>query len=283
MLMSYDEEAQFRALEYFYARGSGSNLRYTGQQAPFFLCVSFHAPHEPFHVTQELWDLYEGEPIDIPEYPDGLEESYSMMDRWLNVYDDPVGDTDTTLTQASFLPAAAGRRTFYLLGRRSGGTGTVRIYDSTLSVLFIPAPSLTAASCGAVQTGVWPSSYLAFSPIRQCTLDVPSGSWVFISANATVNWNTDEARGRFEIGIDTTASGDWNMDRWIDTYPDSGDGSDDGLALTMLRQVPAGTHTFYLLGMHDVGPGSVDVYDASLTVLALGAHQVYLPMILRAY
>ena len=204
-------------------------------------------------------------------------------DRWLNVYDDPGGDTDTTLTLAGLLPAPAGRRTFYLLGRRSGGTGTVRIYDSTLNVLFIPAPSFTAASCGVVQSGSWTSTYSTFRPIRQCTLDVPAGSWVFISANATVNWNADEARGQFEIGIDTTTSGDWNMDRWIDTYPDSEDGSDDGLALTMLRQVPAGTHTFYLLGRHDIGPGSVDVYDASLTVLALGAREVYLPMVLRAY
>lgn len=73
------------------------------------------------------------------------------------------------------------------------------------------------------------------------------------------------------------------MDRWIDVYADSGDGSDDGLALTMLRQVPAGTHTFYLLGRRDDGDGNVDVYDASLTVLALGAHEVHLPLVLRAY
>ncbi len=38
-----------------------------------------------------------------------------------------------------------------------------------------------------------------------------------------------------------------------------------------------------LLGRRDDGAGNVDVYDASLTVLALGAHEVYLPMILRAY
>jgi hypothetical protein len=48
-------------------------------------------------------------------------------------------------------------------------------------------------------------------------------------------------------------------------------------------QVPAGTHTFYLLGRRDDGSGNVDVYDASLTVLALGAHENYLPLILRAY
>jgi choline-sulfatase len=35
-------------------------------------------------VTQELWDLYEGEEIDIPTLPEYLDEAYSQMDRWLN-------------------------------------------------------------------------------------------------------------------------------------------------------------------------------------------------------
>jgi choline-sulfatase len=82
-LMSYDEEAQFRALEYLYSRQPAEGGDRT---EPFFLCLSFHAPHEPFHVTQELWDLYEGQPIEIPTYPADIEGTYSTMDRWLNTY-----------------------------------------------------------------------------------------------------------------------------------------------------------------------------------------------------
>jgi choline-sulfatase len=76
--LAYDEETQFRALEYIRRRG------FTKPTEPFFLTVSYHHPHDPFHVTRELWNLYEGQPIDIPEFPDNLDETYSELDCWLN-------------------------------------------------------------------------------------------------------------------------------------------------------------------------------------------------------
>jgi choline-sulfatase len=83
MYLAYDEETQFRALEYL-------NKQYmeglAGTKQPFFLSVSFHHPHDPFKVPQELWDLYEGADIAIPEYPENMESTYSAMDRWLNAY-----------------------------------------------------------------------------------------------------------------------------------------------------------------------------------------------------
>jgi choline-sulfatase len=76
--LSYDEETHFRALEYLRERGRSE------PKEPFFLVASYHHPHDPFHVTQELWDLYAGAEIAIPTYPERLEASYSAMDRWLN-------------------------------------------------------------------------------------------------------------------------------------------------------------------------------------------------------
>ncbi len=76
--LSYDEETHFRALEYVRERGR------TKPSNPFFLVASYHHPHDPFHVTQELWDLYEGMDIEIPTYPTHLQTTYSAMDRWLN-------------------------------------------------------------------------------------------------------------------------------------------------------------------------------------------------------
>jgi choline-sulfatase len=86
--LSYDEETHFRALEYLHAQGGEQQeARARGETAaPFLLCVSYHHPHEPFWPPQDLWDLYEGEEIEIPEYPAGIEETYSELDRWLNVY-----------------------------------------------------------------------------------------------------------------------------------------------------------------------------------------------------
>jgi choline-sulfatase len=90
--LSYDEETQFRSLEYIRERGRSD------PDSPFFLVTSFHHPHDPFHVTQELWDLYEGADIDLPELPDNLDETYSVMDRWLNevhnVHDVDLQDRD---------------------------------------------------------------------------------------------------------------------------------------------------------------------------------------------
>lgn len=78
--LSYDEETHFRALEYLRARGRNQD------QEPFLLCASYHHPHEPFWPPQEFWDMYEGSEIELPEFPDNLDETYSMMDRNLNAY-----------------------------------------------------------------------------------------------------------------------------------------------------------------------------------------------------
>jgi choline-sulfatase len=83
MFLAYDEETQFRALEYLNSKVINRNEE---SEESFFLSVSFHCPHDPFYVTQDLWDLYEGEEIEIPEYPANMEETYSAMDRWLNAY-----------------------------------------------------------------------------------------------------------------------------------------------------------------------------------------------------
>lgn len=80
--LSYDEQAHFRAAEYLRVKGNERKTR--SEAAPFFLTISYHHPHEPFQPPQKYWDLYEGSAIDIPEFPDDLESTYSAMDRWLN-------------------------------------------------------------------------------------------------------------------------------------------------------------------------------------------------------
>jgi choline-sulfatase len=93
--LEYDEETHYRARAYLRAKGverrQGSSGRAPrpGVQPtpdPFFLCVSYHHPHEPFWPPRDLWDLYDGAEIDVPDVPDDLEASYSAMDRWLNAH-----------------------------------------------------------------------------------------------------------------------------------------------------------------------------------------------------
>ena len=76
--LAYDEETHYRALEYLRERGR------TTPEEPFFLVASYHHPHDPFHVTQDLWDLYEGAEIEVPSFPPDLDSTYTELDRWLN-------------------------------------------------------------------------------------------------------------------------------------------------------------------------------------------------------
>lgn len=74
--MDFDEETQHRALQYLRERGR------TGASQPFGLVVSFHHPHDPFHVRQEYWDRYEGIEPPTSSWPEGIAQS--AMDRWAN-------------------------------------------------------------------------------------------------------------------------------------------------------------------------------------------------------
>jgi hypothetical protein len=210
------------------------------------------------------------------------------IDRWLDVYDDPSGDTDTTLTLAGLLPASAGEHTFYLLGKRFSGPGTVEVYDSTLNVLYIPAPSITTTSCSVVNNNTWTSTSNLFSVVRQCTIDVPEDSQVFISANASMHWFNLHSTAHFQLSIDDSNSGDATADRFVDLNTDGVNPNDKGMALTRLQPVSAGTHTFYLLGKRNSGNGTVGVYDSTLSVIVLRdppvpvplEHNIYVPLIL---
>jgi choline-sulfatase len=104
---THDEEVKFRALEYLYDR-----VR-TKAEGPFFLCASFHHPHDPFQPSQELWDLYEGAPIDIPTYPPDLAAHESEMDRWLNAVHGAGSDGTPALSDPANLYAL--RRAYYAL------------------------------------------------------------------------------------------------------------------------------------------------------------------------
>ncbi len=90
-LFEYDEEAHSRGLEYIYSRRMevGGTLQKPPKKRdnkPFFLCVSYNHPHEPLQPTKDLWDMYENEEIEIPKFPVDMEDSYSAMDKWLNIF-----------------------------------------------------------------------------------------------------------------------------------------------------------------------------------------------------
>jgi len=85
--LAFDEETQFRALEYLRSRtGTWNTWSTSWEERPFFMCVSYHHPHDPFYVTQDLWDLYEGAEIDLPPVPVDGDVACPAMDTWLKVF-----------------------------------------------------------------------------------------------------------------------------------------------------------------------------------------------------
>lgn len=75
--IQYDEETHIKAREYLYTQGAAA-------EKPFFLCVSYHHPHDPFNPPKKYWDLYEGRDITIPDIDDTTLEGDTTLDKWLN-------------------------------------------------------------------------------------------------------------------------------------------------------------------------------------------------------
>ncbi|MCY1126814.1 choline-sulfatase [Frigidibacter sp. RF13] len=69
--LQYDEETQFRSLEY---------LRHAPDR-PWMLTVSFTNPHPPYKVPRRYWEMYEDADLPIPHYPDDMDALYSDFDR----------------------------------------------------------------------------------------------------------------------------------------------------------------------------------------------------------
>lgn len=69
--LQYDEDTQFRALEY---------LRHAPEK-PFHLTVSFTNPHPPYKVPRAYWEKWKDADLPLPHYPGDMNALYSDFDR----------------------------------------------------------------------------------------------------------------------------------------------------------------------------------------------------------
>ncbi|MBD3217826.1 MAG: sulfatase-like hydrolase/transferase [candidate division Zixibacteria bacterium] len=82
--LEFDDQTHTRALRYIRKNRREVRDSDRGEETkPFFLTVSYHNPHNPFHVPKEYWDMYEGVDIPIPEIPEDLERYQSQLDKWI--------------------------------------------------------------------------------------------------------------------------------------------------------------------------------------------------------
>lgn len=86
--LQYDEETQFRSLEYLRQPPEG----------PWMLVVSFTNPHPPYKVPKAYWERYRDADIPLPFYPADMDDRYSAFDhairRWhgLHLRGDEIRD-----------------------------------------------------------------------------------------------------------------------------------------------------------------------------------------------
>jgi hypothetical protein len=195
-------------------------------------------------------------------------------DRWINVYSDSSDGTDKNADVTLLAPVSAGAHTFYFLGSRYGGTGTVQLYDPALSVLYFPSSSADVLACGVANNSVWTTTETSFQEIRSCALTVPQSGFVYINGTSSAGLGPNGAyEARFRLGIDTV-TGTASSDRWVNVTTDSSDGTDEPVSTSLLTSVSAGAHTFYFLGSRYSGTGTVQLYDPALSVLYFPAPNV---------
>ena len=202
-------------------------------------------------------------------------------DRYVNIYADaaPGDGSDKSVALSVLKPVSAGAHTFYSLGRLSNGAGPAFAYDPTLTVIFIPAPASPLLTCGSSGDSNWPTTSSSFQVIRQCTLTVPEDGRAFLSADGSLAQLSGPYEAEFHLGIDDSTGGDVGTNRWVDIYNDGSPWTENTAALSSLRPVGAGTHTFYLLGRRSGGAGTVLVRDPTLSVIFEPVKSIYVPAI----
>ncbi|MBM7551548.1 choline-sulfatase [Thalassobacillus pellis] len=75
--LDYDEKVVHRTLEQI------RTFKRTKNQRPFFLCSSYFHPHDPFHITDEYWRMYEDADIPMPEIPEGPLDDMHPFNQWI--------------------------------------------------------------------------------------------------------------------------------------------------------------------------------------------------------
>lgn len=78
--LTYDQDSQRRTLDRLESLAKEPDGR------PFFLCVSYTHPHDPYIISPRYWDLYKDVEIDLPAAPGEPFESMHPYCQWLHVH-----------------------------------------------------------------------------------------------------------------------------------------------------------------------------------------------------
>ncbi|WP_175631943.1 choline-sulfatase [Virgibacillus siamensis] len=80
--LDYDEKVLHRTLEQIRA----FKRREQKDNRPFFLCASFFHPHDPFHITEEYWNLYKNTDIPMPKVTGEKIDDMHPFNQWIQTH-----------------------------------------------------------------------------------------------------------------------------------------------------------------------------------------------------
>jgi hypothetical protein len=145
--------------------------------------------------------------------------------------------------------------------------GTVATAQSPIKPVELRGLPSTPLVCTTDFIDKWSTSSSEFETVNSCTLVVPTGGKAYINAGASLGLTIggQAYESQFKLAVDGVYL--TQMDRWVDVYPDSSDGSDVSLAMSTIESVGPGTHTFTLVGKLLKGPGPILLYRPILSVL----------------
>ncbi len=176
--------------------------------------------------------------------------------------------TDQTSQASVAVPIAAGSHTVYYLADRTVGDGTVQLYRPRLLAIFIPSSSVNLRLAGGFLPGSWTTTSAALGQVTSCSLGGTGMGSALITADGHLDLADSAAEGRFGLGIASTTAVEAGSERWVDVIPDLlYDGTDTGLATSLLADLGPGSWTFSLLGARSGGSGTVQVTEPAINVL----------------
>jgi len=186
--------------------------------------------------------------------------------RYTDVYTNTGDGVDTTVATQVF-SVTTGAHDFDFAFRREYGSGVVRMADAVLVALYVPFDSPYAQTCSGRLDPSWQNATGTTTALASCTLTAPRAGWAFMSGTAGVSLAAGTAiEAQFGLAQDNLSALN-NSARYVNSYPDTLDGTQGPLADTLFKPLTAGSHSFSLVGRRYSGTGTVNAWYPVLFVL----------------
>jgi hypothetical protein len=143
----------------------------------------------------------------------------------------------------------------------------------------VPEHSAVARACAGYGNATYNNATSSYTELTDCTLKTEPNSWALVAGNLGVGLSNTAYEAAYGLGLDTLSPASGST-RYVNAYPDSGDGLDGSVTGSLFLPVSGGTHTFYLIGKRQAGTGTVLARSPRLFVLT-PTGSVYLPLALN--